>query len=117
MTEQKIIQIIVCTAKDQLNIYGLDGAKQARRLIDALSAIELCGGVFPEEIEHAYQQVERKEEDIRAGKPPKPTILPSQTQQEEVLAWLKQPWKGELLTRKGKNQIEECIRFFEDYWA
>ena len=117
MTAPVTIQIIVNTAKDQLSLCGMDGARTAHRLINALSAIGLCGGVLPEEIEQARRQVEQEEADTKAEKPPKLAEWPDLEQRKAVLEWLKQPWDGEMLTRKGRRQIKEAIAFLEDYWS
>lgn len=117
MDTQRTIQIVVGTAKDQLNLSGMGGKGSAYLLIQALSAIGLCGGVLPEEIEQAYQQIEQEEADIQAEKAPCLTELPTKEQQAEVLEWLKKPWKGELLTDEGRTQIAEAIQFLEDYWS
>lgn len=116
MNTQEITQTIVDTAKDQINLCGMAGAERARSLIYALSAIGLCGGVLPEEIEQARQQVEQEIADTEAEKPPKLAGWPDLEHREAVLEWLRQPWDGELLTEEGKKQIREAIEFLEDYW-
>lgn len=117
MTTKSITEIIVDAAKDQLNLCGLEGIDSARRLLQGLSAIELCGKVPPEKIEWAYQQLDREEADTREGKAPKLAKPPNRKQKKEVLAWLTQPWEGEKLTEDGKQQIQEAAQFLEDYWS
>lgn len=117
MNTQEITQTIVNTAKDQLNLCGMEGAQRAYRLIDTLSAIGFCGGILPKEIEQARQQVEQEIADTEAEKPPKLAGWPDLEHREAVLEWLRQPWNGELLTEEGRKQIKEAIEFLEDYWS
>ena len=82
MNTKAIAQSIVNTAKDQLNLLGLEGSERAYRLIDALSYAG-AGDILPEDIAQAYRQIEQEEADTEAGKNPVFHKLPGKTQQED----------------------------------
>lgn len=115
MTTQEIAQIIVNTAKDQLNLLGLEGSERAYRLMDALSYAG-AGDIPPEDIAQAYRQIKQEEADTQAGKPPVFHKLPSKPQQKDVLAWLRQAKENGNLPDKERVLLEDDIQFLEDYW-
>ena len=116
MNTKETAQIIVNTAKDQLNLMGLDGSERARGLIDTLS----CAGardIPPEDIAQAYRQIEQEEADTKAGKPPIFHELPDKTQQEAVLTRLRQAKEYGQFPDEEKALLEDTLRFLEDYWS
>ena len=115
MNTKAIAQSIVNTAKDQLNLLGLEGSERAYRLIDALSYAG-AGDILPEDIAQAYRQIEQEEADTEAGKNPGVHKLPGKTQQEDVLAWLRQAKENGQLPNKERTLLEDNLQFLEDYW-
>ena len=116
MNTKETAQIIVNTAKDQLNLMGLDGSERARGLIDTLSCAG-AGDIPPEDIAQAYRQIEQEEADTKTGKPPIFHELPDKTQQEAVLARLRQAKEYGQFPDEEKALLEDTLRFLEDYWS
>ena len=109
-------QVIVNTAKDEINLSGMHGCKRAYSLLKTLTYA--CGDdISPEDIHQAYQQVDQEKADTIANLPPVLNELPSKQQQKNVLMWLRQVNEQGHLTYKQRASLEDNIQFLEDYWS
>lgn len=112
MNAQEKMRLLQCIAHAQIKDGDEKSLQRAEVIAGWINDDTLGAIVTPEEI----SQANRLSEYELLYFPKEPFVI-LQEEQNELIQWMQELTKSELLNKKGKTQIKEAVQLLEDCWS
>lgn len=112
MNLQEKMRLLQCVAYAQIKDGDEKSLQRAEMIAGWINDDTLGVIVTPEEISQANRLSEYELMYF-----PEKSFVILQEEQKELIQWMQELTKSELLDKKGKTQIKEAVQFLEDCWS
>lgn len=112
MNVQEKMRLLQCVAHAQIKDGDEKSLQRAEMIAGWINDDTLGVIVTPEEISQANRLSEYELMYF-----PEKSFVILQEEQKELIQWMQELTKSELLDKRGKTQIKEAVQFLEDRWS